>query len=218
MAKYSEGPMGPFIGKLGPVVGGIWKGQPYMRTRPIRRAKITPNEKLNHDKFALLHKWLNPLLYILRIGFKGYSPTVEGYNAAKSYNLRNAFILADGKYQLDPATVLVSHGSINLPANLSCELVGKALHFSWENKEPGWVEDPHDRTLLLAYQPESINPRGIPDIPYRKYFTISGARREERKDILQIDNPGTYHIYFAFLANDRSSQSNSCYLGTVEVG
>jgi hypothetical protein len=218
MARYSQGPTGAFIGKLGPVIGGTWKGKPYLRSRPVRTAKATARELVNRDKFKALHIYLQPLLYILRAGFKGYSPTVEGYNAAKSYNLRNAFTMVDKNYQLDPSKVLVSYGSLPLPSNLSCKLVGKELHFSWENTQPGSVEDPYDRTMLVAYRLKVVTEFGKRNITVRKDFSISGSTRKAGKDVLEIAAPGSYHIYFAFLSDDRTKQSNSCYLGVVEVG
>jgi hypothetical protein len=211
MASYKEGAMGPFHGKLGNIIGGTWKGKPYMRLRPDRRAKPSPREQLNRDKFKTLHLYLQPLVDIVRAGFKGYSRMVEGYNAAKSYNLKNAFTLVKGVYELDPAKVLLSYGTLRLPENISCELIDRELHFTWENNQPASVENPDDRTMLLAYQPG--NKYGS-----EEYYTISGARRKEAKDMLLLKAPGTYHVYFALTDEERSRQSNSVYLGTVEVG
>jgi hypothetical protein len=210
MASYKEGAMGPFHGKLGNIIGGTWKGKPYMRLRPDRRAKPSPREQLNRDKFKTLHLYLQPLVDIVRAGFKGYSRMVEGYNAAKSYNLKNAFTLVKGVYELDPAKVLLSYGTLRLPENISCELIGRELHFTWENNQHASIEHPDDRTMLVAYQPDNYRPR--------KEFTISGARRKEAKDMLLLKAPGTYHVYFALTDEERSRQSNSVYLGTMEVG
>lgn len=35
--------------------------------------------------------WLRPVTQFVREGFKEYTPTVEGFLAAKSYLLKNAF-------------------------------------------------------------------------------------------------------------------------------
>jgi hypothetical protein len=210
MASYKEGALGPFHGRLGNVIGGTWKGKPYLRTRPDRRKKASKREQLNRDKFKLLHLWLQPLVEILRAGFKGYSKMVEGYNAAKSYNLKNAFTLVDEKYEFDPAKVLLSYGTLRLPENISCELIGRELHFAWENHQPAYIDHPDDRTMLLAYQPG-------PQYCSEEYYNISGARRKEAKDMLLIKTPGTYHVYFALSNEERTRQSNSVYLGVVEV-
>jgi hypothetical protein len=209
MARFSAGAVGPFQGKVGNLIGATWKGIPYMRSRPVRKAKPTENELLNRNKFAILHNWLKPLLFILRVGFNGYSRTVEGYNAAKSYNLKNALTLVKENYELDPAKILVSYGNLLLPENLTCSLHGRELHFTWDYTNRGDGDHPKDRTLLLAYDPKSTM---YPD------YTLSGACREEEKDVLKITRPGIFHIYFAFLSDDRTKQSNSCYLGVVEVG
>lgn len=208
MARYSQGPLGAFIGKLGPAVGGTWKGKPYLRARWSRRKKPSKAELLNRDKFALLHEWLQPLIFILRLGFKGYSPTVEGYNAAKSYNLKNAFILKEGKYEIDPARVLISHGSLPLSENASCQLMGKELHVTWDTSRPLEPGSIMDRVMIIAYEP---------GFKAFRYYSIDGHRKDG-KVIIGITAPGSYHVYLAFFADDRTRQSNSCYLGVVEVG
>jgi hypothetical protein len=180
-----------------------------MRSRPIRKAEPSPKEQINREKFRTLHLWLQPLVEIIREGFKGYSRMVEGYNAAKSYNLKNAFSLVNGKYELDPARIVLSYGRLRLPENISCNVIGKELHFSWENTQHASLEHPRDRAMLVAYKPDNDRPA--------KAFTISGARRNEAKDMLLLKDPGTYHVYFALTDEERTRQSNSVYLGTVEA-
>jgi hypothetical protein len=208
MARYSQGPVGAFIGKIGPVVGGVWKGKPYMRGRWLRKAQPSAAELLNRNKFKELHIWLQPLIRMLRIGFKGYSPTVEGYNAAKSYNLKNAVILKEDKYEIDPSRILISYGSLPLSAVTSCEVMEGKLHVSWDPSNPGEPGSSFDRVMIVAYKP------GVNHI---RYFSVD-ARRKDGSDIMEIAAPGSYHVYLAFFADDRTSQSNSCYLGVVEAG
>jgi hypothetical protein len=206
MARFNQGIMGPFSGKLGTAVGASWKGINYMRALPRRRTKKRQEgEALNQNKFATVHYWLQPLLMFLRQGFKGYSPTVEGFNAAKSYNLLNAFVEKEGRYEIDPARILVSYGDLPLPENLRCELVGHELQVLWDTK-PGWQYN-RDQVMVLAY-----------DNKNRNYaYNRMGEFRKAGRDILELRRPGEYHVYVAFVADDRSRQSNSRYLGTVTV-
>jgi hypothetical protein len=208
MARYSQGPVGAFIGKIGPVIGGVWKGKPYMRARWKRRGTPSEAELLNREKFVLLHEWLKPLIFILRMGFKGYSPTVEGYNAAKSYNLKNAFILKDGKYVLDPARVLISYGSLPLSENAYWQLIGNELYVTWDPSRTLPPGTDFDRVMVVAYEP---------GLKSNRYYSLD-ARRKDGRVVIQMTSPGSYHLYLAFFADDRTSQSNSCYLEVVEVG
>ena len=79
MAKFPSGINGPFVGKLGNLVGSTWKGIPYVKTVNERTTPATDDEKSNRQKFALAQRWLRPLLDFVRQGFKGYSTTVEGF-------------------------------------------------------------------------------------------------------------------------------------------
>ena len=39
MARLTKGVYGPVSGAMGPLMASIWKGQPYLKTRPSKRSK-----------------------------------------------------------------------------------------------------------------------------------------------------------------------------------
>lgn len=203
MAKYLQGIMGAFIGKIGPVIGTSRNGVPYMKGKGNpRTAPVGEKEAANRNRFSTGHAWLKPLLPLLRVGFNGYSRTTYGYNAAKSYNFKHA--IAHG--QIIPAQVKVSLGDLPLPENLTTTLEeGFKFHFSWDTQyaEPASRKD---QIMVLAYHPESKT--AIYEIhgPFRLTGNhIFGLPREfQGKKI---------HVYAAFVAADRSRQSDSVYLG-----
>jgi hypothetical protein len=207
MARLLHGLNSPIIGKLGTAVGASWKGRYYLRSLPSPRLKTRtkkPGEAQNQNKFSDMHHWLKPVLKFVREGFKGYSETVEGFNAAKSYNLRNAFTMIDGSYKPDPSLVLVSYGNYPTADNISCTLQGKEVHFSWDTTVTPDTNE-FDQAMLLAYCPESKLTQ----------LNTTGEFRKTGNAILKLFQPGEYHVYLAFRAHDRSRQSNSVYLGVV---
>jgi hypothetical protein len=207
MARFKHGVMGPISGKIGGTVAANWKGIPYVRSRPGFRTKTRKDrEAKNQTKFSDMHWWLQPILVFLREGFKGYGPTLEGFNAAKSYNLRNAFVMQEEKWVLDPSLVLVSHGDVKLPENISCSLYGNELHFSWDVKD-SIADSQFDQAMLLAYDPENE----------KEEHMITSEFRKSGSAMIKVFTPGNYHVYIAFRAHDRSRQSNSQYLGVVSV-
>ncbi len=205
MAKYLQGINGVFVGKVGTVVGCVWKGIPYMRSkgRP-RTSEPSEKEETNRNKFKTAHTWLQPLLVFLRTGFAGYSSKSEGFNAAKSYNLRHAMIQGS----LVPELVRVSYGDLPLSENLSVELQGSKLQFSWSTAYiPG--SSNKDQIMLLAYHPESRS----------ALYEIHGAFRNIGNQIMDTYNDfvgKTIHVYAAFISADRTRQSNSQYLGEID--
>jgi hypothetical protein len=206
MGRIKQGITGPVSGKVGAVIGASWKGINYLRGLPRNRgANRTEDEARNQNKFSVMHKWLKPMLPFIREGFKGYSPTVEGFNAAKSYNLRNAFIDVNGERQLDPSLVLVSYGDLPLPENIRCEVEGKELKILWD-PGPINVKTSKDQVMFVAFQPGGSGSKRI----------LAGEFRQTGIDKLEIPS-GEYHVYVAFVSSDRKRRSNSFYAGMVTV-
>jgi hypothetical protein len=205
MAKYLHGITGAFTGKIGPVVGCVRNGIPYMRSKGSPRTG-PPSEKeiKSRNKFADMHYWLQPLLVFLRAGFAGYAPTVKGFLAAKSYNLKNATIQG----AIVPELAKVSFGNLPLSADLSVSYQDAKLHFNWSTAE---LPDTSakDQIMVLAYHPESRI----------AIFDTQGAFRSMGNQILDTYREfvgKTVFVYAAFVAADRSNQSNSLYLGAID--
>jgi hypothetical protein len=209
MATYTEGLFGNIKGRIGNVIGSSWKGKPYLkgsydkRTKPARK-----KEQLNRDKFGKAHRWLQPVTEFVRAGFKGYTPTVEGFLAAKSYLLRNAFEGEGDEMRINPALMKVSYGELPLPANISAvKAAPDQLQISWEASGQ-YTPEAADQVMILAYDIDN----GVAT------YNITGQFRYLGTDTLYIPPATlemTWHIYVAFVAADRSRQSTSVYLGTI---
>lgn len=147
----------------------------------------------------------SPCFGLCRIGFKGYTERVEGFIAAKSYLLKNAFEGEGADLVINPALVKVSYGDLPLPQNITASLLSAGqIQFTWNAEGTG---DRFDQAMLLAYDIENA----------KVYSQITGQFRNTGADILDISptKERTYHLYLAFVAADRSRQSDSVYLGTI---
>lgn len=207
MARLTNGISGAFHGKLGTVVGATWKGIPYMRSLPSKRTgAISIHEKNNRHKFALSQAWLHPLLAFLREGYKGYSPTVEGFLAAKSYLHKHAFEGEGKQVIINPAKMKVSLGNLPLPKAIAvAHKKPRELEFSWNGADT--AGHPNDQAMLLAYNVEKRI----------AVFKTAGQFRSTGRDSLTGLPAGNFHVYVAFVAWDRSHQSDSVYLGTTVI-
>jgi hypothetical protein len=212
MARYPKGIMGPIRGKVGSVIGSSWKGVPYLKGpyKP-RTKKISKKEKHNRIKFAKAQFWLKPLLDFVRIGFKGYKPPlVEGYIAAKSYLLKNAFEGTGADAHINPELVKVSFGDLPLSENIAVTLTnGSLLEFTWDTTFIPEEAREEDQVMLLAYDIQRSLAK----------FTTTGEFRKAGKDSLQLQKTKgkKWLVYLAFTAHDRSRQSHSIYLGEFRV-
>ena len=209
MATYTDGINGNFKGKVGTVIGSSWKGIPYMKSLHSRRTiPAHKNELLNRNKFAMAHRWLQPVTDFVRAGYKGYTPTVEGFLAAKSYLLKNAFEGEGAEMVINPALMKVSYGDLPLPENITAvKIAPNELQVTWDGSKKN-QPDAFDQIMILAYDIENSKAR----------YNITGQFRYVGTDTLYIPPAipeRTYHIYAAFVAADRSRQSTSVYLGTI---
>jgi len=211
MAKFNEGINGPFQGKVGKVIGCTWRGIPYMRALPKKRSS-EPSEKemASRKKWALSQQWLKPVLGIVQIGFKGYSPRSEGFIAAKSYLMKHAFEGEGLDCRINPALVKISAGDLPLSHNMQAtRLAEYQVQFTWDTALPNDDASSFDQIMLMAYDVDNGETE----------FSLPGELRKKGSAVLELspDEPGTYHLYAAFVAYDRSRQSDSIYLGTVDV-
>jgi len=89
------------------------------------------------------------------------------------------------------------------------------LTFTWEPEEIGYGYD-RDQVMMLAY-----NCSGYEKKVSESYENITGQFRSAGQDILLIPKilkAGTIlHVYIAFIAADRSRQSDSLYLGELTI-
>jgi hypothetical protein len=217
MARLDNGIMGPLKGKVGTVVCSSWKGIPYVKSLPRERTKpAQKKEAANRQKFALAHQWLQPLLDFVRAGFKGYSEKVEGFNAAKSHLLKNAFQVKDGEMVINPALVKVSVGDLPLPDNITVATAPDQIQFSWDTGSIDFYNQ-YDQAMVLAYDIDAELTRLNRRIAL---YELTGQFRSNGAHVLNISprlDIGTYHCYIAFVSADRSRRSDSVYLGTVTV-
>jgi hypothetical protein len=199
-----QGILGALGGKIGPVIASSWKGIPYLKSaHSARTKKISAKEKANRKKFKTAQEWLGPLLLFVRQGYKGYSPTIEGFIAAKSYLMKNA-MNADGS--INPSLMKVSFGNLSLSENIAVTVTPESrLKFTWDTRpvRNGWNRD---QAMLLAYNIKNGNMN----------YIIDGEFRESGSAILAPPHGNSCHVWLAFVAADRSRQSDSVYLGEVK--
>ena len=147
------------------------------------------------------------MLAFVRIGFKGYSPTSEGFIAAKSYLWHHAMETSPDGFIINPSLMKVSFGDLPLAANMSVtKRAEDKLEFTWDASVPDGG-DARDQVMMLAYDTAGQNP----------FFIINGLFRSTGADLLPIYGKTgvAYQLYAAFVAADRSRQSDSVYLGEM---
>ena len=209
MGRLIHGLNGPIVGKVGTVIGSSRNGIPYIKGPYEPRTKrVSAKELANRKKFAAAQAWLAPLLPFVREGFRGFSQRSQGFIAAKSWLLKNAFVKDGDELRIDPALVKVSSGDLRNPENIVVSLTeNEALKFTWNPEKDG--AHPQDQIMMLAYDVERTTP----------VYITTGQFRSTGEDILHLrgGQGRKFHVYAAFNAADRSRQSDSVYLGEWKI-
>lgn len=137
MANYNQGILGPFSGKVGPVVGSSWKGRQVMRGRPYPKKNITPStlQARIQQRLTAISNYLRPLGGFISMGMRyvAKAAAVTPRNYATKLNMENSMNLSQGVWSVIPSTVAISAGQYpNVPGILLSQ-VQQGLSVTWTN-------------------------------------------------------------------------------------
>lgn len=215
MSIVSQGILGGFSGKTGPVIGSSWKGKPVMRAKPIykKNRSFSQQQMGQQEKFKLMMAFLRGIDYLLNLTYKTNNNTRSGFQEAFSYNLKEAVAGTESPYEVDYAKIRLSKGTI--PALLQCTMesqVGNQVRFSWNGDVPennGNKTSSADRAIAVLYCPQD-----------NSFLTShSNTRRSDAALLMDaaVFTDKEVHGWFFFLSDDESRASDTKYLGTVLV-
>lgn len=210
MASIKNGILGGFTGKIGNVVGYSTYGVDRMRSLSDRTAPATAAELRNRRQFKLVQDTLNCIKELIKIGFKNYWTKTGGTRGAISYNKTKAVQLNGDDCAIDPERFRFSGGVLPGLNNVEFELErDDLLRFNW-NSALAYGASPKDQVMLLAIDLEEKN----------ACYECLGNFRGSGTDILRLSNDlkgKNLDIYIAVVAKDRSKQSDSQYLGRINI-
>jgi hypothetical protein len=210
MAITNSGPLGPFKGRLGPLLGYTVRGKAVLRMKSHITKPRTEGQLATLQRMQVLSPFLNLIKVYLRVGFQ-LSAIINNNtpnNSAKSYNLKHAVKGIYPNQEIDYSKVRLSEGSLALPLNPQVALVPEGLKFTWDYDPYDVNDNGFDRTMLMAYFPDKKT----------CCYVISGALRSAAAETLLISSALvglSAETYISFITDDRSSISNSVYTGQV---
>ncbi|MBF6597207.1 MAG: hypothetical protein ITF98_03175 [Fermentimonas sp.] len=152
MARLKTGINGDLTGKVGTVVGAKWRDIYYIRSLPTKKNNPrTKGQVRQRSKLSVTMEFLKSITPYIRIGYKEYSTgRLTAFNAATSYNIKNATTENNNKIELDFSKVLVTRGSLITAPDIKSEIVNGQLHFSWDTALKENARS-NDLVMLLAY-------------------------------------------------------------------
>lgn len=136
MARYKDGALGSFSGKVGNIVGSYWKGRFVMRAAPnVSHVVPSPARLLQQQKFATMSKYLNPLKSVINIGFAHDAELrkITPRNVAMSVNMADAMNWNGSAWEVAYDDVQLSRGQFLGVENLYVGTQGRDMRVSWQN-------------------------------------------------------------------------------------
>lgn len=207
MAIIPGGITGPFIGKVGSVVGYVSRGKAIMRGRPNISKSRKPSilQQQQRAKFSLMNRFLGPIIPFLNDIKKTDEMDLTGYNKAFSYNVKNAMTGSYPDLTISYHMVLLSRGDLpNIQPPSIKPVSDGQIQISWtDNSGTGMARG--DDKFFAALFCESLNNQWITGLNLAlrsEGNCLINASRSKGKPV---------HIYMGFIsANDREV-SDSLY-------
>jgi hypothetical protein len=213
MAKVSEGILGGFIGRVGPVSGYRRNGVNIMRTAKSQKDhKITPGRLAQREKLKVCNEFIFPFC---RTGFfnKTFPSSAAGgtgYSRATSAIMNLAITGTFPNTVISYPDVLISRGQLPSAQNASATLneEGNTV-FTWTDNSDMGTAKAIDKVILVAY---FLKGRHV-------IFKIGSATRSVGEAVLETKalKGRTAETWIGFLSNDEKNAADSVYTGTVEL-
>ena len=211
MGTLLNGINGPVIGKVGPVVGYMWKNKAVVRIKAGKRKKpLSPLQKQQHAKFSLMNYFLNQLKPLLNITYGHLVESMTGFNKAFSYNVKNAIRLNQPELAMDYSKVLLGRGDLtNLSTAVAIPSSKGHLKFTWTNNSGTGSAKATDQVFVAVYSEEQNN--------WIYGLNLAARNAENCKiDITRMIGKEV-QTYIGFIADDGKDVTDSLYTGLVNL-
>jgi hypothetical protein len=218
MGKLLQGANGPFSGKVGTVVGYMWKGVPVIRAKPVRRKKPFSEKELNQQaRFALMNEFLIPVKDLLNISFAHLAFRMTGFNKGFSYNVKTAIRGFSPHLSIDYPTVLLSRGDLTKAESATVAVQSPAeLQFTWTDNSGTGKALKSDQVFIAVFFPENKS----------WFYQLNVATRSAGRFTLDLakvlPDPSPFagkplHAYIGFISADGKDASDSVCTGPVNA-
>ena len=209
MATSASGVPGSFSGRIGNTVYYQLNGKWVARTITKSNKPLSPATLAANQRISVTSRAMKIMKAFIDVGFKesGIIKRDNAYNAAMSYNVKNAVQGAYPDISLNSALVRVTEGDLMPALSPTVQQVPDGWQF-------GWFADPAapwpsytDQVMLLAVFPT------LGKIAYQLY----GPERSVGTALLNLSAPmqSEYmETYISFISADRSKTANSVYTGS----
>ncbi|GGG94008.1 hypothetical protein GCM10007415_31310 [Parapedobacter pyrenivorans] len=209
MAKFLNGAIGTFSGKVGSIIGSSWRDIHYMRGLPKKRTKpFTEAQLAQQQRFGLMGRFLLPLKGLFEIGFaKAYTGGSTLFNLAMGENLP----AVTGEYPdftIDYSKLRFSNGGLLKPRGVTLVAGENDVTVNWRPSVTVFDGKADDDVYVLLYDPELAI----------FYTSDEVVQRSVGQAVIAVDDDTVGHqaeVWLFCVSRDGTQISDTVYGGTV---
>lgn len=211
MAKVTKGVMGPFVGKLGPAVGYMWKGKNCVRAyRPHINFPNTECQLRERSWFVGMVRFASCATQVLRMGLRHQA-------AEAGMTEGNYFVMLNKRHFVREGDgVTVNYSKLLLAAGPAADVyfhepsfeADETVTVRFEKNTLSLRASGDDRVYLYAYAPAAG--QGLLSAPVLRRSKQLSVRLPEEWSGMEV------HLY-GFVTDRDGRPSNSTYIGVGRV-
>jgi len=211
MAKFINGAIGTFSGKVGSIIGSSWRNIHYMRGLPKKRTKpFTEAQLAQQQRFALMGKFLLPLKGLLEIGMANQDTSEATlFNLAMGNNLP-AVAGSYPDFTIDYSKVRFSKGGLLKPRNVTLTTGEQVVNVGWRPTVNTYDGKLDDEVYVLLYDTEL----------QAFYTTDEVVQRSVGEAAIQVDDDTAGHeaeVWLFCVSRDGKQISETVYAGSITL-
>ena len=210
MGMMSNNNQGMLTGLVGSVVFVKGKnGEAIVRSKPVyKKKKLTPKRQESCNRFSTGGAFIKPIYPFLKSSFTDFLEMKTARDAIRSYTLKNAVKLEQGKPVIDYPKFLISTGKRRAYHAVQQQRVETELFLEWQP----------DSTQAFAHSDDLLSVVGYaPQISEYLFFEACATRAAAQ---LQLELPEALaeepvHLWATFSTSGGDSYAYSTYLGLL---
>ena len=207
MARYFEGINGPFMGKVGKVIGTTYKGKPIMKgLGDLRVDHPTDAQLLSRARLSMMTIFLTRISTVLQIGFPAKGREITSVNKAMKINMKTALNFSAPAAEINYPELQIAKGTLPGSYKPGIQAAGNfQVRFFWDHFP---MSNPNDLITILCYCP-ALN---------TSHRFINTAKRSALEFLANFGEAFLdKEIHSWILFSNGIIASNSIYLGKITV-
>jgi hypothetical protein len=214
MAFLENSPLGKISGKMGDLEFKVKKNGKNQVSQKRSKTKVKPTvvQKFQRNKMKVVMEFITPLSGLMKEYYRPFRKITSGFDAAKSYYLKEALTYTGEGYAIDYAKAMITFGDLRIPEGIQLDVHEENnkvdITLNWEDNSHQAMAYPDDRLLLV------LNVTGSSRF-YRFKYRANRDSLSVTVSLPRSKDPEELRLWMSFVRPEEKRASPSVYLGVV---